>query len=317
MSHLAPPTVASTRRRRVRQTGASALLAMGLVVTVFSAPSLAEDAAGQGAAAGPSLSIAQCRDRATDQKPVADGCGDYKEQLLREAAQRQQADQRQAEVQAAAEREAEAQRKAEAEEQARRDAEAKAAAEAEQDDPIVDLPVPDLPTVTLPTIVPPSDDPSDDPTDDPTDVPTVVVPTDDPSDDPSDDPTDGPTGPTLPTSTGQPTSPGGGTPGGGGGSTPGTGGGGSDGGSNGGVGSSGGSPEGVVPGLQAAPAEAGSCGSSIVCSSTPTPTTTATGLPDTGAPASGGLVGLGLAMVLGGLVLLRPRRGQGRHVMAL
>ena len=130
------------------------------------------------------------------------------------------------------------------------------------------------------------------------------------------------------------TTPGGGgsTPGGGGGTTPG--GGGSGGGSGGGTGGGSGggnpstgapvdgglgttvaTPEGSVPGGEAA-APVSECSDSVICQSAPTATasSSADGLPDTGAPAdSQALLLLGFGLLAAGAFVARPRRSGGRH----
>lgn len=122
---------------------------------------------------------------------------------------------------------------------------------------------------------------------------------------------------------------GGGTGGGtGGGSTGGGTGGGSTGGgstgggttgspsSGGGLGTVSATPEGTVPGGEAA-APVSACADTVICQSAPAAATTTSstdGLPDTGAPADAqGLLVLGLGLLAAGAYVSRPRRRGGRH----
>lgn len=341
MNHLAPPTRLRTGRRRAAQSGGALLAAMGLVVTVLATPSLADDAAEPASAPASGPSLAQCRDRATDAKPVADDCDEHRVVLLKDAAERREAAEKAAAEKAAAEKAAE--EKAAAEKAAADQAAAeKAAADQAAADEAADRPsrgdalapsaVGDIPEECLGLEADELDeclaglepDPEPEPDPDPETcpegqvldedgvcVPEVVEP--EPCDQAevrNDD------GECVPEPTDPETCPEGQVldedgvcvpeitqpePSNPSQPNPGTG--------NGGVGSSGGQPEGTLTGEVQSEA-ATSCADTTVCQ-VAAPVTT--GLPDTGAPEDQGLLLYGAGLLLVGGYLLRPQRAQGRH----
>ncbi len=366
MSHLSVSRTGrsgSRSRRRARQSVATAVFAMGLVMSVFATPSLADDLGAANAAPAPTLQ--ECRTALERTGRIDDDCAPHRRQLLEEqrAAQEKAAAEKAAQEKAAAEKAAA--EKAAAEKAAAEQAAARQQAPAQlADEPIVAAlgpedcgpgeiynPVTDECDEVLPPIEecpegqedhngvlpgcgeppveecpegeedyngvlpgcgePPVEGCPPGQTDHNGPLPGCGEPPVEECPDGQTDYNGDGAGCGLP-----PVNPGGGDNGNGNGN--GNGGNGNNG-NNGGNGNGGTAGE-QIGSVSGTPEGTGSvvnqCGGSAVCSAAapaPVAESSTDGLPDTGAPESRGLALGGLALLLGGTLLLRPRREVGRH----